>query len=74
MRPHWTVPEPSSDHPLTVDTATAITTLQGQLDKLFDDASDVTATVIDAVAAQVQTFYTEFEEYLTNARTKLAAG
>lgn len=67
--PHWTVPRPAPDDPIA-DAAKAITSLQSQLDTLFD--GDITAATIDDVSAHVRTFTQEFEKHAAEARAKLS--
>ena len=67
--PHWTVPRPASDDPIA-DAAKAITSLQSQLDTLFD--GKITAAAIDDVSGHVRTFSKEFEEHAAEARGKLS--
>jgi hypothetical protein len=71
--PHWTTPNPHSADP-TAGAAKAITSLQAELDKLFDKAASITSTELDALAAHVKTFYSEFEAHLATARKQAAAG
>jgi hypothetical protein len=67
--PHWTVPRPPADDPIA-DAAKAITSLQSQLDTLFD--GNVTAASIDDVSGHVRTFSQEFEQHADAARARLA--
>ena len=70
--PHWTTPNPNAQG-LSAEAAKAITALQTELDKLFDQAASVTSAEVDAVAGQIKNFYTEFESHLSDLKSKLAA-
>ncbi|HEX4432334.1 MAG TPA: hypothetical protein VHZ96_23890 [Frankiaceae bacterium] len=67
--PHWTVPRPAPDDPIA-DAAKAITSLQSQLDSLFD--AKITSAAIDDVSGHVRTFSEEFEKNADEARAKLS--
>ncbi len=67
--PHWTVPRPAADDPIA-DALKAITSLQAQLDTLFE--GKITAAAIDDVSSHVRTFSQEFEEHAAEARARLA--
>jgi hypothetical protein len=71
--PHWTTPNPNSADP-TVGAAKALTSLQGELDKLFDKPAGITSKELDALAGHVKTFYSEFEAHLATARKQVSAG
>ena len=67
--PHWTLPRPAPDDPVA-DAVKAIASLQTQLDTLF--AGDMTLAALDDVSGHVRTFNKEFEEHVTETRSRLS--